>query len=136
MMERTFYLLLFISACPLGRKMYSTKYCIVKVLDEYSSNISLCISVQQWNSSSWNHDCHVAIEQRLLLALRCSLLVKTVCSSVVELRSVYIELCSQNYWVENFHNLAKNIAITLYQLEIIFPPSFFHVTVYVPYMLP
>lgn len=52
-----------------------------------------CRKVKQLKS----HDCYVLMQQLLPIALRCSLLVKSVYSSVTELYNFYRELCSKEH---------------------------------------
>lgn len=87
--------------CQLEKMMYSIKLHGVKVFDGYSSIIFSCINVQHHNLSYFKfHNCHILMQQ-LLHCLRCSLHVKTVCSSVIQLFKFYREFVLERVRVED-----------------------------------
>ena len=76
-----------------------------------------------------SHDNHILMQQLLPIAIRGSL-PKNVCSALIDLSCFFREICSKVLNVEDLEHLEKKIAVTLCQLEKIFPPSFFTVMVH------
>ena len=69
------------------------------------------------------------MQQLLPIAIHGSL-PKKVCSALIDLSCFFREICSKVLNVEDLEHLEKKIAVTLCQLEKIFPPSFFTVMVH------
>ncbi|XP_068319542.1 uncharacterized protein [Pyrus communis] len=70
-------------------------------------------------------------EQLLLLAIR-PVLPKAVTMVLLELSAIFRQLCSKKESEEGFKQLNSRIALTLCQLEKIFPPAFFDIMVHLP----
>lgn len=102
----------------------------VKVPDGYASNLSRCIQLKQQKIIGMkSHDAHVLMQQLLPIALRGCLPEKVV-SPLIELSCYFRALCSKVLEVEELERLESQIAVTLCNLERIFPPSFFTVMVH------
>lgn len=102
----------------------------IKVPDGYASNISRCIKLKQRKIGGLkSHDAHVMMQQLLPIALRGSL-PKKVVLPLIELCCYFREVCSKVLQIEELERLEKQIAMTLCNLEKIFPPSFFTVMVH------
>ena len=101
----------------------------VRVLDGYASNISRCVNLKERKISRLkSHDNHILMQQLLPIALRGSLpshvtrpLIKLACFS----RKIYSKILR----ISDIANDEAEIAVTLCELENIFPPSFFIVMV-------
>jgi hypothetical protein len=109
----------------------------IKAPDECSSNISRCVHVKQRKIFGLkSYDCHVLMQQFLPVALRGSLPDK-VTSIIVDLCNFFKQICSKVLNVDFLGQLESQIAITLCQLETIFPPSFFtimmHLVIHLAY---
>ncbi|CAN6589066.1 unnamed protein product [Malus baccata var. baccata] len=70
-------------------------------------------------------------EQLLPLAIR-PVLPKVVTMVLLELSAIFRQLCSKKESKEGFKELSSRIALTLCQLEKIFPPAFFDILVHLP----
>ncbi|CAN6716665.1 unnamed protein product [Malus baccata var. baccata] len=104
----------------------------IRVPDGYSSNLSRCVHVNERKIHGLkNHDCHVLMQQLLPLAIR-PILPKAVTMVLLELSAIFRQLCSKNESEEGFKELSSRIALTLCQLEKIFPPAFFNIMVHLP----
>ena len=73
-----------------------------------------------------SHDCHILMQQLLLLAIH-GVLHKNVCAIIVELCSFFKQLCSKVLKTDQLEHLQTDIIATFCKLERIFPPSFFHI---------
>ncbi|CAN6576369.1 unnamed protein product [Malus baccata var. baccata] len=71
------------------------------------------------------------IQQLLPLAIR-PVLPKAVTMVLLELSAIFRQLCSKKEFEERFKELSSRIALTLCQLEKIFPPAFFDIMVHLP----
>nr|XP_028950696.1 uncharacterized protein LOC103420381 [Malus domestica] len=71
------------------------------------------------------------IRQLLALAIR-PVLPKAVTMVLLELSAIFRQLCSKKESEEGFKELSSRIALTLCQLEKIFPPAFFDIMVHLP----
>ncbi|CAN6556468.1 unnamed protein product [Malus baccata var. baccata] len=71
------------------------------------------------------------LEQLLPLAIR-PVLPKAVTMVLLELSAIFKQLCSKKESEEGFKELSSRIALTLCQLEKIFPPAFFDIMVHLP----
>ena len=99
-------------------------------MDGYFSNISHCVKLKERKISGMkSHDNHILMQQLFPIAIRGSLPPK-VSKSLIDLSCFFREICSKVLNVEELGALKKRIAVTLCELERIFPPSFFTVTVH------
>ncbi|XP_070662297.1 uncharacterized protein [Malus domestica] len=104
----------------------------IRVPDGYSSNLSRCVHVNDRKIHGLkSHDCHVLMQQLLPLAIR-AVLPKSVSMILLELSAIFRQLCSKKESKEGFKQLNSRIALTLCQLEKIFPPAFFDVMMHLP----
>ncbi|CAN6568406.1 unnamed protein product [Malus baccata var. baccata] len=104
----------------------------IRVPDGYSSNLSRCVHVNERKIHGLkSHDCHVLMQQLLPLAIR-AVLPKSVTMILLELSAIFRQLCSKKESEESFKQLNSRIALTLCQLEKIFPPAFFDVMMHLP----
>ncbi|CAN6712891.1 unnamed protein product [Malus baccata var. baccata] len=100
------------------------------VPDGYSSNLSLCVYMNERKIHGLkSHDCHVLMQQLLLLAIR-PVLPKAVTMVLLELSAIFRQLCSKKESKEGFKQLNSRVALTLCQLEKIFPPTFSNIMVH------
>ncbi|CAN6581586.1 unnamed protein product [Malus baccata var. baccata] len=104
----------------------------IRVPDGYSSNLSRCVHVNERKIHGLkSHDCHVLMQQLLPLAIR-PVLPKAVTMVLLELSAIFRQLCSKKETEEGFKQLNSRIALTLCQLEKIFPPAFFDIMMHLP----
>ncbi|XP_068331574.1 uncharacterized protein [Pyrus communis] len=104
----------------------------IRVPDGYSSNLSRCVHVNERKIHGLkSHDYHVLMQQLLPLAIR-PVLPKAVTMVLLELSAIFRQLCSKKESEEGFKQLNSRIALTLCQLEKIFPPAFFDIMVHLP----
>ncbi|CAN6697412.1 unnamed protein product [Malus baccata var. baccata] len=109
-------------------KMLST----IRVPNGYCSNLSRCVHVNERKIHELkSHDCHVLMQQLLSVAIR-PVLPKAVTMILSELSAIFRQLCSKKEFEEGFKQLNLRIALTLCQLEKIFPPAFFDIMVHLP----
>ncbi|CAN6708856.1 unnamed protein product [Malus baccata var. baccata] len=102
----------------------------IRVPDGYSSNLSRCVHVNERKIHGLkSHDCHVLMQQLLPLPIRL-VLPKAVTMVLLELSAIFRQLCSKKESEEGFKELSSRIALTLCQLEKIFPPAFFDIMVH------
>ncbi|KAL6509602.1 hypothetical protein OROGR_022912 [Orobanche gracilis] len=103
----------------------------VKVPDGYASNISKNVQLKPPKIFiSKSHDSHILMQQLLPIALQ-NLLPDYVRAPVLRLCKYFRELCSKTLNHIDLVQMEGDIAVTLCQLEKIFPPSFFDLTVHV-----
>ena len=76
-----------------------------------------------------SHDCHVLLQQLLLLAIR-GVLHKNVLGAIIELCNFFKQLCSKVLSTIQLQRLENDIIVTLCKLERIFPPSLFHIMIH------
>ena len=102
----------------------------VRVPDGYSSNISYCIKLKDSkNSGMKSLDNQILMQQLFRIAIRRSL-AHEVSRPLIGLCCFFREICSKVLNVDELGALEKRIAVTLCELERIFPPSFFIVIVH------
>ncbi|XP_057444525.1 uncharacterized protein LOC130736753 [Lotus japonicus] len=114
-----------------GKKSFLTTLSNIIVPDGYSSNISRCIDMENFRLSGMlkSHDFHILMEQLLPLAMRTT--VPNEVSKVLNgLSSFFRKLCSKVLSVPDLDRLQHDIVLTLCNMEILFPPSFFTVMVH------
>ncbi|CAN6678842.1 unnamed protein product [Malus baccata var. baccata] len=104
----------------------------IRVPDGHSSNLSRCVHVNERKIHGLkNHDCHVLMQQLLPFAIR-PVLPEAVTRVLLELSAIFRQLCSKKKFEEGFKQLNSRIALTLCQLEKIFPPVFFDIMAHLP----
>lgn len=104
----------------------------VKVPDGYTANISRCVRRKECRISGLkSHDFHILMQQLLPLAVR-KVLPHNVSAVLIELSSFFRELCSKDSTTDDFSQLQSGIALTLCNLERIFPPAFFDSMIHLP----
>ncbi|XP_071719148.1 uncharacterized protein [Rutidosis leptorrhynchoides] len=122
-------------ACFEKDKKEKEKFCNVlkevKVPDGYAANISRCIQVKPTPKMLGlkSHDNHILMQQLLPVAIR-NILPKHVRSVIMKLCRYYRQLCSKVLNPNDLFNMEKDIEKILYDLERIFPPSFFDVMIH------
>ncbi|XP_030963614.1 uncharacterized protein LOC115984741 [Quercus lobata] len=96
----------------------------IRVPDGYASNISRCIQRKQRKIFGLkSHDSHIIMQQLLPIAIR-GALPKKVSMALIDLSCYFREVCSKVLQVEDLEKLESRIAMTLCELEKIFPPFF------------
>ena len=104
----------------------------LKVPDGYSSNISRCVHPQ--DRSIWglkSHDNHILMQQLLPIAVR-RVSPKRVVKALIELSNFLAILCSSVNTLADLEKFEDRMALTLCNLEKIFPPGFFDVMEHLP----
>ncbi|KAK9988483.1 hypothetical protein SO802_028722 [Lithocarpus litseifolius] len=102
----------------------------IRVPDGYASNISRRVNLKERKISGLkSHDNHILMQQLLPIALRGSL-PSHVTRPLIKLASFFRKICSKTLTVSEIENDEAEIAVTLCELEKIFPPSFFTVMVH------
>lgn len=100
------------------------------VPDEYFSNISRCVQTKQRNIIGLKtYDCHILMQELFLVAIRGSL-PKKVASVLIDLCHLFKCLCSKVLVVSELEKLQEQAALILYEMEKMFPPSFFTIMVH------
>ena len=102
----------------------------IKAPDEYLSNISRCVQVKEHKISGLkSYDCHLLMQEFLPIAMK-GCLPDKVSLAISDLCCFFKELCGKVLNESNLEHLEHQVALTLCQLEQIFPPSFFTVMVH------
>ncbi|KAK5802486.1 hypothetical protein PVK06_030080 [Gossypium arboreum] len=102
----------------------------IKVSDAYASNISRSVSLKDRRLYSLkSHDYHILMQDLLPITLQCCM-SKNVTSCIIELSNIMKAICGKVLDVEELEKVQDRAALTLYNLEKIFPPSFFTIMVY------
>ncbi|CAM9003122.1 unnamed protein product [Rhodiola kirilowii] len=102
----------------------------VKVPYGYSSNIASLVSMKDLRLNGLkSHDYHVLIQQLLPIAIR-GVLSPKVRSAVQRLCAIFSSLSAKVVDSSELDKLQDQIVVTLCQLEMFFPPSFFDVMVH------
>ena len=97
----------------------------VKVPDGYDSNISRRVNLKERKISGLKgHKNHILMQQLLLIAFRGSLPLH-VTRPLIKLACFFRKICSKTLTVSDIASVEADIAVTLCELEKIFPPSFF-----------
>ena len=98
--------------------------------DRYSTNISRCVKLKERKISGMkNHNNHILMQQLFPIAIHGSLPLE-VSRPLIGLSCFFKEICFKVLNVDELRALEKRIAVTLCELERIFPPSFFIVMVH------
>ncbi|XP_058733075.1 uncharacterized protein LOC131604664 [Vicia villosa] len=102
----------------------------VKVPEGYSSNIKSLVSMKDLKLKGLkSHDCHVLMENFLPIGIR-SILPEKVRCTITKLCFFFKAICSKVIDPEKLPLLQKEIVVTLCELEMYFPPSFFDIMVH------
>ncbi|CAM8953817.1 unnamed protein product [Rhodiola kirilowii] len=102
----------------------------VKVPYGYSSNIANLVSMKDLRLNGLkSHDCHTLIQQLLPIAIR-GVLSSKVRAVVQRLCVIFSSLSTKIVDSSELDKLQDQIVVTLCQLEIFFPPSFFDIMVH------
>ncbi|XP_022883480.1 uncharacterized protein LOC111400296 [Olea europaea var. sylvestris] len=112
------------------KELFCKRLFDLRLLDGYSSNISKCVSLTDnriLNIKS--HDCHVLIQQLLLVALR-GLLPKGPRNAIFRLCAFFNEICQRVVDKNKLEKLEEDVAVTFCMLELYFPPSFFDIMIH------
>ncbi|PNX72846.1 hypothetical protein L195_g028743, partial [Trifolium pratense] len=121
------------AAHTLSRKE-KTKLCRflheVKVPEGYSSNIRSLVSMKDLKLKGLkSHDCHVLMENFLPIGIR-SILPEKVRWTITKLCFFFKAICSKVIDPGKLLALQQEIVVTLCELEMYFPPSFFDIMVH------
>ena len=76
-----------------------------------------------------SHDCHVLMQQLLVMAIR-DILPNKVRHAITRLCFFFNAICSKVIDPIKLDDLENEVAIILCQLEMYFPPSFFNIMVH------
>ncbi|WMV57812.1 hypothetical protein MTR67_051197 [Solanum verrucosum] len=99
--------------------------------DGYALNLGKRVDIERGILHGMkSHDCHVFMEQLLLIAF-CGL-PENIWKSMAEISLFFKDLCSSTLRVENLAWMAKNIVVISNKLEKILPPGFFDVMEHLP----
>ena len=102
----------------------------VAVPDGYASNISRRVNMKERKISGLkSHDNHILMQQLFPIALRGSM-SSHVTRPLIKLAYFFREICSKTLTVSDIVTVEADIAVTLCELEKIFPSSFFTVMVH------
>jgi hypothetical protein len=103
----------------------------VKVPDGYASNVSRCVKLKERCIRGLkSHDSHIIMQQLMPIALR-GMLPRKVIKPLIELSSLFREICSKTLRLKDLDRLEGRIPFILCDMERIFPPGFFTVMVHV-----
>ncbi|XP_074266804.1 uncharacterized protein LOC141590091 [Silene latifolia] len=102
----------------------------VKVPHGYSSNISRLVSIKDSKLVGMkSHDCHVMLTQLLYVAIR-SVLPKHVRQVITKLCLFFDAINSKDIHPDTLDDLQADVVVTLCELEMYFPISFFDIMVH------
>ena len=76
-----------------------------------------------------SHDCHVLMQQLLPIAIR-SILHEKVRCAITRLCFFFNSICNKVINKNDLQSLEEEVVITMCQLEMYFPPSFFDISVH------
>ncbi|KAG8503945.1 hypothetical protein CXB51_002268 [Gossypium anomalum] len=108
----------------------------IKVSDAYASIISRCVSLKDRRLYSLkSHDYHILMQDLLSVALRCCM-SKNVRSCIIELSNIMKAICGKVLDVKELEKVQDRAALTLCNLEKIFPPPFFTIMMHLVIHLP
>ncbi|XP_052624819.1 uncharacterized protein LOC128132334 [Lactuca sativa] len=121
-------------ACYTMSKDEKTKFCKclhgVKVSSGYSANIKKLVSMKELKLFGMkSHDCHVLMAHMIPIAIR-GILPDRIRHTITKLCLFFNMIHSKVIDPEVLDSWESNIILTLCQLEMYFPPSFFDVMVY------
>ncbi|CAM8886630.1 unnamed protein product [Rhodiola kirilowii] len=102
----------------------------VKVPYGFSSNIASLVSMEDLRLNGFkSHGCHTFKQQLLPMAIR-GILSPKVRAAVQRLCVIFSSLCAKVIDTSELDGLQEQIVVTLCQLEMLFPPSFFDIMVH------
>ncbi|KAL0281835.1 UNVERIFIED_CONTAM: hypothetical protein Sangu_2986300 [Sesamum angustifolium] len=104
----------------------------IRAPDGYASNISKCIQIEKrtiWGLKSYDN--HVLMKNLLPITVRIAL-PKRVVDVLIELCTFFRKLCSKVDDKFELEKIQDRIALTLFHLERIFPPSCFDIMEHFP----
>ena len=102
----------------------------IKVPDGYAFNISRRVNLKEHKISGLkSHNNHIPMQQLIPIALQGSL-SSHVTKPLIKLACFFRTICSKTLTVSDIASAKADIAVTLCELEKIFPQSFFTVMVY------
>jgi len=102
----------------------------VKVPEGYSSNIMNLVSTKECKLKGVNsHDCHVLMEHLLPIGIR-SILPPKVRETISKLCLFFRAICSKVIDPGKLPALQRQIIMTVCELEMYFPPSFFDILIH------
>ncbi|XP_024172337.1 uncharacterized protein LOC112178421 [Rosa chinensis] len=102
----------------------------MKVPENYSSNISSLVSMDELRLSGLkSHDCHALMQQLLPVAIR-GVLEKPVRIAIIRLCLFFNEICSPTIDPSRLPQIQADLVETLCVLEKYFPPSFFDIMIH------
>ena len=102
----------------------------IKVPDGYALNISRCVNMKERKLSNLkSNDGHILMQDILSLSLRSSI-PKQVLTVIFQLSAFFKALCSKVLDPRELDQLQSRVALTLCQMEKIFPPGFFTIMVH------
>jgi hypothetical protein len=94
----------------------------VRVPDDYASNISRCVKMNDRTLSGFkSHDNHVIMQQLLSIALRGSKLPRNVIKVMVDISTFFKGICETTMTPEALDRLQEHICMALCLMEQIFP---------------
>ncbi|XP_074373932.1 uncharacterized protein LOC141714303 [Apium graveolens] len=104
---------------------YELRYCSLKLLDGYFSNISRCCNVEECTFYEFkSHDCHIFLQKLLPLVIR-ELLPAPIADAITTISNFFQDLCSSVVIKTDLEIMEKSVIKTLCLLETIFPQSWF-----------
>ncbi|CAM8950986.1 unnamed protein product [Rhodiola kirilowii] len=102
----------------------------VKVPYGFSSNIASLVSMKDLRLNGLkSHDCHTLMQQLLPIAIR-GIMSPKVWTAIQRLCVIFSSLSAKVIDISELDGLQEQIVVTLCQLEIFFPPSFFDIMVH------
>jgi hypothetical protein len=103
----------------------------VRVPDKYASNIFQCVRLKDRTILDLkSHDSHILMHL-LPIVLRGSNLPSNVVRPLVWMCTFFRGICSTTLDPDDLNRLESGIIVTLYQMEQVFPPSFFTSVVHI-----
>lgn len=102
----------------------------VKVPSTYSSNIGSCVNLDEAKIGGLkSHDCHVLMQELILIALR-GCLPNHVRTCISQLCLFFKAICRKNISRSRLDKLQEMVVQVLCRMEMFFPPSFFDIMVH------
>jgi len=95
----------------------------------YSSNFKRLVSKDLKLIGLKSHDCHILMQQLLLVAIR-DIMLEKVRHAITTLCFFFNAICSKAIDPTKLDDLENEAAIVLCQLEMYFPPSFFDIMIH------
>ncbi|KAL3618473.1 hypothetical protein CASFOL_037555 [Castilleja foliolosa] len=102
----------------------------IKVPTGFSSNVKSLVNLSELKLQGMkSHDCHIVMQELLPIAIR-GILPKHVRNAITRLCFFFKKICCKVIIKEELDKLQEEIVVTLCQLEMYFPPSFFDIMVH------